>query len=547
MASIYYNGLIGLKNAGVPTEYTEEQMSEYIKCVQDPIYFINNYCMIVSLDKGIVPFKLYDYQVKFVRAMHDNRKVISMQPRQQGKTQTVAAYILWCTLFSRNDVGEPKPVSVAILANKGAASREILDRYRFMYHGLPMWMQSGVLTWNKGDIALENKSKVFTGATSADGIRGKSVNILYVDEVAIVPNTVAEAFFTSTYPTISSGESTKIILTSTPLGYNHFWKFWNEAVNGTNGFTPVQIHYHEHPGRGEKWAAEQKAMLGELKFNQEVMCNFLGSSSTLIDPDTIGRMSAKPKIYSKDGLDLYQPPIKRDPAAADKNNTDHSYVIVVDTSKGLGGDYSAFVIIDVTTVPYQLVGKYRNNKIMPMLYPSIIHKTATEYNNAYVLFELNASEQVPHIMYYEMEYENIFFVNRAKNGQVISGGFGGASQTQLGVITDKKTKRIGCSNIKAIIEEKKLDIFDVDTISELSTFIQVKDSYAADDGYHDDIAMCLVLFGWLSTQPYFKDLINVDMRTLMYKNRMDAIDAEVLPLGQFWTGREEETAEVFNF
>jgi hypothetical protein len=549
MASQYYNGLHGLRNAGFPAEYTLEQMDEYIKCMDDPVYFINNFCKIVSLDRGEIPFSLYDYQVKFVRAMHENRKVISMQPRQQGKTQTVAAYILWYSLFSTNETGDKKPVTVAILANKGAASREILARYKFMYQNLPYWMQSGVITWNKGDIELENKSIVFTGATSADGIRGRSVNLLYVDEVAIVQNTVADAFFTSTYPTISSGETTKIILTSTPLGYNHFWKFWQEAIEGRNGFVPIQIHYHEHPGRGEKWASEQRAILGELKFNQEVMCNFLGSSLTLISPDVIGRMAGIQKIYSKDGLDIYEPSLKKDYLDFDnkKVDKDHVYVIVVDTSKGLGGDYSAFIVFDVSTVPYKMVAKYRNNTIVPMLFPSIIYKIARDYNDAYVLFELNSSEQVPHIMYYELEYENIFFISQGKRGQEISAGFGGGGSTRLGVNTDKKVKRIGCANAKSLVEEGKILITDIDTIAELSTFIQVKDSYAADDGYHDDLAMCLVLFGWMTTQPYFKDLINVDLRMLMYKSRMDAIDAETLPIGHFWTGSEEQKEEMFNF
>lgn len=550
---IYYNNIPNLKNVGVKIEWTEDTFQEYLKCREDPIYFINTYCKIVSLDAGIVPFKLFDYQTRFIKAMHENRRVISMQPRQQGKTQTVAAYILWYTLFStavdEDGAQTAKPVSVAILANKGAASREILARYKFMYQGLPMWLQSGVITWNKGDVELENGSVCFTAATSADGIRGKSVNLLYVDEVAIVPNTVAEEFFTSTYPTISSGKTTKIVLTSTPLGYNHFWKFWNEAVNGINGFVPIHIKYYEHPGRDEKWAAAQKEMLGPLKFNQEVECNFLGSSATLIDAGIIGQLFGKPYIYSKDGLDIQETVIKKDSMLEDGTVVpkDHSYVIVVDTSKGVGGDYSAFVIIDVTLPPYKVVGKYRNNKISPLLYPSIIHKMAMEYNEAFVLFELNASEQVPHILYYEMEYENILFVTRnTKNGQVISGGFGGGSQ-QLGVMTDKKTKRIGCSNIKSIIEEKKLEIFDVDIIAELSTFIVVKDSYAADDGYHDDLAMCLVIFGWLSTQPYFKDMIDVDLRKIMYNSRMESIDAETLPIGNFWMGREEETKELLNF
>ena len=264
MAQIY-NSNQNLKAAGVTIEFTPEQVEDYLKCAQDPIYFIENYCMIVSLDYGLVPFKLYECQKKKVNIIHENRKVILMEGRQQGKTTTAAAYILWYTLFQ-----EAK--TVAILANKATAAREVLSRYQTMYENLPHWLQQGVTGWNKGDIELENKSKVFTAATTISGIRGKSVNLLYVDETAIIPNTVAEQFFTSVYPTISAGETTKILLSSTPLGYNHFWKFWNDAENDRNGFVPLFIPYWEIPGRDEKWALEQKKMLGDLKYNQEVLC-----------------------------------------------------------------------------------------------------------------------------------------------------------------------------------------------------------------------------------------------------------------------------------
>jgi Terminase large subunit, T4likevirus-type, N-terminal/Terminase RNaseH-like domain len=536
MANIYYNGNSNLKGVGNPISYTAEEIDIYMKCKDDPIYFIKNYCKIVSLDHGLVKFSLYGYQEKFIQSMQDERRVIAKMPRQMGKTQTVAAYVLWYCLFNSSK-------TVAILANKGAAAREIMARFQLMYEYVPFFLQRGVKTWNKGDIELENGSKVFTGATSSSGIRGKSVNFLYVDEAAIIPNNVAEDFFTSTYPTISAGQTTKIVLTSTPLGYNHFWKFWNEALTGVNEFKAVDVHYSEHPDRNQEWADKQKSLLGELKFNQEVLCSFLGSSATLIDADTIARMFGKPTIFSKDGLDIYEKPIKGNKEAKTK---DHAYVMTVDTSKGVGGDASTFAIIDVSQVPYRLVGKYKNNKISPMLFPSIIYKVARDYNDAYVLFEINATEQVPHILYYEMEYENILFVSRGSKGQQISAGFN-QSALQLGINTDKKTKRIGCANLKSIIEEKKLEIYDNDVISELSTFIQVKDSYAADEGYHDDLAMTLVIFGWLTTQAYFKDLVDIDLRKEIYQSRIDSIEMEQLPVGWFTDGTEKPEEELFNF
>jgi hypothetical protein len=397
-----------------------------------------------------------------------------------------------------------------------------------MYENLPIWLQQGVTTWNKGDIELENGSIVFTAATSTSGIRGKSVNLLYVDEAAIIPNNVAEQFFTSVYPTISAGETTKILLSSTPLGYNHFWKFWNDAEEERNGFVPLFIPYREIPGRTEAWAEEQRRLLGELKFNQEVLCKFLGSSLTLVAADTIAQLSPKSPIYSKDGLDVYENVEK-----------DHIYTIVADTAKGVGGDYSAFSVIDCTEMPYQVVAKYRNNTISPLLYPSVLYKTGTEFNNAYVLIELNSSEQVAEILYSEYEYENVIFVNRTTQGQVVSGGFGGG-KSQLGVVTDRKVKRIGCSNFKSLVEEKKLLIHDIDTISEISTFIEKRGTYAADEGYNDDLVMGLVLFSWLTTNSYFKELTNINIRKELYDKRIQMIEEEMTPFGIIDDGIEEE-------
>ncbi len=522
MATKTYLGNANLKAVGVELEYTEDQIQEYIKCAKDPIYFIETYCKIVTLDHGLQPFKLYECQKNKVNVIHSNRKVILMEGRQQGKTTTSAAYILWYTLFQESK-------TVAILANKATAAREVLYRYQLMYENLPIWLQQGVSTWNKGDIALENGSIVFTAATSRQGIRGKSVNLLYVDETAIIPNNLAEEFFTAVYPTISAGETTKILLSSTPLGYNHFWKFWNDAQHDRNGFVPLFIPYWEIPGRDEAWAEEQRRLLGELRFNQEVLCNFLGSSLTLIAAGTIAQLSPESPIYSKDGLDVYE--------KVEKNKT---YVIVADTAKGVEGDYSAFQIIDVTEMPYKQVGKYRDNKISPLLYPSVIYKVAKEFNEAYVLVEINVSEQVAEILYNEYEYENIVFVNRTTGGQVVSGGFGGG-KTQLGVITDKKVKRIGCSNFKSMAEEKKLIIRDADTISEISTFIQKRNSYEADEGYHDDLVMPFVLFSWLTTNPYFKDLTNINIRKELYEKRIQDIEQELTPFGLIDDGHDDSS------
>lgn len=532
----YYNSNANLKSAGQTMQFSEDNVREYLKCAEDPVYFINNYCTIISLDHGLVPFKLYPCQEKKIKIIHENRKVILMEGRQQGKTTSSAAYILWYTLFQ-----EAK--TVAILANKATAAREVLSRYQLMFEHLPKWMQQGVTGWNKGDIELENGSVVFTAATSASGIRGKSVNLLYVDEAAIIPNTVADQFFASVYPTISAGSTTKILLSSTPLGYNHFWKFWNDAEHDRNGFVPLFIHYSEIPGRDEAWANEQHRLLGDLKFNQEVLCKFLGSSLTLINANSIANMSPDSPIYSKDGLDVYEEPVRENTDIGHPGNT---YVLVADTAKGVGGDYSAFVVIDMTTTPYKVVAKYRDNKISPLLYPSVIYKVGKDYNNAFVLVEINSSEQVADILYSEYEYENILFVNRSGDGQTISGGFGGG-KTQLGVVTDKKVKRIGCANFKTLVEEQKLLIPDADIISEISTFIQVKNSFEADDGYHDDLVMPLVLFSWATTNPYVKELSNINIRHVIYQNQIKMIEDQLTPFGFYDDGNRDDDQVVPNF
>jgi len=521
MENSSYNGNSLLKPIGFEMQYTSEQVREILKCKEDPIYFIENYCYIVSLDKGLILFKLYDCQREKVEVIMNNRKVILMEGRQQGKTITSAACILHYTIFNSNK-------TVAILANKSTAAREVLSRYQIMYENLPLWMQQGIKTWNKGDVELENGSKVFTSATSTSGIRGKSVNWLYIDEAAIIPNNVAEEFFTSTYPTIMAGETTKVLLTSTPLGYNHFWKYWNDAQEGRNGFVALQIPYWKIPGRDEKWAEEQKSVLGELKFNQEVLCTFLGSSNTLISPDTIARMSPIPFMHEKDGLDILEYPVPG-----------HIYFTTVDTSRGIGGDYSAFTVIDTTEYPYKIVAKYRNNKISPLLYPTVIHKVSKEYNSAYVLVEINdIGQQVADIIHNDLEYENMIWVGSdARYGQVLSSS---GRSSILGVRTTKQVKRIGCATLKSLVEENKLLVFDRDIISEFSTFIEHNGVFQADEGYNDDLTMTLVLFAWATNDPMFKDLMNANNRQALYSSQMQNIEDELTPFGFIDNGQSTE-------
>lgn len=521
MADTSYHGNSNLKPIGHDHDFTEEQVKEILKCREDPVYFIETYCHIVTLDQGLQLFKLYECQKEKVDIIMNNRKVILMEGRQQGKTVTAAACILHYTLFEADK-------TVAIMANKSTAAREVLGRYQIMYENLPIWMQQGVRTWNKGDVELENNSRVFTSATTTSGIRGKSVNWLYIDEAAIIPNNIAEEFFTSVYPTISAGETTKILLTSTPFGYNHFWKFWNEAEEGTNGFVSHFIPYTSIPGRDEKWAEEQQKLLGDVKFTQEVLCDFLGSTNTLVSASTIARLSSQMPSFTKNNLDIYKDP-----------EEGHYYCICVDTSRGIGGDFSAFTVIDITSMPYKVVAKFRDNKISPMLYPEIIAKVGAEFNNAYVLVETNdIGQQVVDILHSEIEYDNIFTSATEKGKQFLTSGFKKVSK--LGIMTSQRVKRQGCLAFKNLIEEQKLLLFDADIIHEISTFIEKGNTFQADEGYHDDLIMTLVLFGWLTTQPFFSDLMDVNVREGLYKSQMQDIESNLVPYLRV-DGQEEET------
>jgi hypothetical protein len=494
--------------------YTEWELEEFEKCKDDPIYFIRNYVKIISLDHGLVKFNCFDFQEKYIRMILDNRKTICKLFRQGGKTTCTAAAICWAIIFSDT------PQNVAVLAHKASGAREILSRIKLMYEELPPFLQHAVKEWNKGSIWLSNGSKVTAAATSASAARGGSINWLYLDEYAFVGANIADEFFASVFPTLSSGKTTKISVTSTPIGYNHFWKMWDEAEKGINGFKTFTANYWERPGYDDDWAKDQKRVLGQLKFNQEILMHFLGSSNTLIAGEYIAKMTPVDPEYTKDGLDVQVRP-----------EQGHVYVAVVDTSRGVEGDSSVVSMIDITCTPYRLVAKYRSNTIHPMLFPSIIYKMATDYNNAFVLNEINDNGQsISDTLFHEMEYENLLWISKEKGGQKVSSGFGGGT-SQSGVRTDKLVKRVGCSTLKTLIEENNLLVYDRQYIQEFSTFTEIKGSFKADAGYHDDCVMTLVLFAWLTTQPYFKELTNVNLRTTIYQQQIEAIQNQLTPFG----------------
>ena len=518
-----YLGNPNLKKANVQQEWTKEELQEYKKCMDNPQYFIENYIMIVSLDEGLVPFKLYDFQKEMIGTFHNNRFTICKLPRQSGKSTTIIAYLLHYVLFNST-------VNVAILANKAATARDLLGRLQLAYEHLPKWLQQGVMSWNKGSLELENGSKILASSTSASAVRGGSYNIIFLDEFAYVPANVAEQFFSSVYPTISSGKTTKVMIVSTPHGMNMFYKLWVDAEEQRNEYVPIEVHWSEVPGRDAEWKEQTIKNTSEAQFNTEFECEFLGSIDTLVSPAKLKTLTYRTPITSNAGLDVYVNPQK-----------DHTYFITADVSRGTANDYSAFVVTDVTEIPYRVVAKYRDNEIKPLLFPSKIYNVARAYNQAFVMIEVNdIGEQVASTMQFDLEYDNLIMASmRGRAGQVMGGGFSGG-RAQLGVRTTKAVKRVGCSNLKQLIEDSKIIIEDLEIINELSTFIIKGQSFEADEGCNDDLVACLFLFAWATDQQYFKELSDQDIRATMMKEQQDALEQDMAPFGFIVDGLEEE-------
>jgi hypothetical protein len=515
-----------LKRANTPIQFTEEQIIEFLTCKEDPVYFAKKYIKIVNVDDGLVKFNMWPFQERLVSNFHKNRFNIAKMPRQVGKTTTVVSYLLHYIVFNDN-------VNVGILANKASTSREILSRLQLSYENLPKWMQQGIVSWNKGSLELENGSKIIAASTSASAVRGMSFNIIFLDEFAFVPNHIADDFFASVYPTISSGKSTKVIVVSTPKGMNHFYRMWHDAERGKNSFVATEVHWSEVPGRDEEWKAQTIANTSEEQFRAEHLCEFLGSIGTLINPSKLKILVYDDPIKRSKGLDVYENPIE-----------DHSYLITVDVARGMGNDYSAFVVFDITNFPYRVVAKYKNNEIRPMLFPNIINEVAKGYDNAWILVEVNdIGDQVANILHYDLEYDNILMCSmRGRAGQLVGSGFSG-KKSQLGVRTTAAVKKLGCSNLKLLIEDDKLLVNDYDIIAEMTTFIQKHNSFIAEEGCNDDLVMCLVIFAWLVAQDYFKEMTNNDIRKRIYEEQKNQIDQDMSPFGFISDGLED--MEVF--
>lgn len=527
-----YNGNSLLKRANQAIDWTPELVNEYIKCSQDPVYFTEKYMKIINIDRGLVGFTLYPYQKKMLESFANNRFNIITTARQAGKSTTTCAFILWYIIF------HPEK-TVALLANKGDTAREILGKIQLAYQHLPKWLQQGVKEWNKGSFELENNSRVIATATSSDGIRGYAINLLFIDEAAFIENW--DEFFTSVYPTISSGTESKVILVSTPNGLNHFYSIWVNAIEGRSQYNAVKVLWQDVPGRDEAWKNDTLAAMNfdAQKFDQEYNCEFLGSSGTLIAGWKLKELVHQTPIVAKEGLTQYAAPVPG-----------HVYAMVCDVSRGKGLDYSAFQLIDITQMPYQQTVVYRSNAVTPVDYADTIHRIARAYNNAAVLVEINdIGEQVSHTLHYDFGYENVLFTeNAGAAGKRITGGFSG-NKVDKGIRTTKIVKAVGCSILKLLVEQNQLIINDFHTINELSTFSKKGTSYEAEPGKHDDLVMCLVLFGWFSEQQYFKDFTNINTLMALRDKSEEDMEQDMAPFGFVDDGMDpyfEETVSLGN-
>ena len=522
-----YLGNPNLKKVNTRIEFTEDDIKEFLKCKDNPVYFAEKFVQIVNVDRGLIPFDMYPFQKKLIRNFHNNRFNICKMPRQTGKSTTCVSYLLHYVIFNDN-------VNVAILANKASTARDLLGRLQLAYENLPKWMQQGIIAWNKGSMELENGSKVLAASTSASAVRGGSYNIIFLDEFAFIPNHIAEDFFASVYPTISSGQSTKVIMVSTPHGMNHFYRYWHDAERGRNDYIPTEVHWSEVPGRDAEWKEQTIKNTSEEQFRTEFECEFLGSVDTLISASKLKLLVYEDPKTINGGLAIYTEPIPN-----------HDYIITVDVARGIQKDYSAFIVFDTPSIPYKVVARYRNNTIKPMLFPNIIHEVAQGYNDAYILCEVNdIGDQVASILNFDLEYENILMcAMRGRAGQIVGTGFSG-KKTQLGVKMSVTTKKVGCSNLKTLIEDDKLLLSDYETIAELTTFIQRKQSFEAEEGCNDDLAMCLVIFSWLVVQDYFKEMTDNDVRKRMYEEQRNQIEQDMAPFGFVSDGLDDMNDQV---
>jgi hypothetical protein len=509
-----YRGNKNLKRSNIQHNFTEEQVREWVKCAQDPIYFIETYVKVVHVDRGLIPMILYEYQKEIITAAVENRRVICKIPRQAGKSTCVAAFALHQILFIDN-------YNILIAANKGKTAQEIMKKVQTSFEHLPKWLQQGIVPggFNKSTIELENGSRCMATSTSADSARGYAFNVVILDEFAFLPRTVADEFFTSIYPTISSGETTKMIVISTPKGLNHFYKMYTEAVDKKTDYLPIEIEWDDVPGRDEKFKEEQIRNFGSERWQQEFECAFLGSSNTLISARKLRELTFNDPIKKvMDDINIFEMPKK-----------DRLYFITFDGSEGKNLDYHAFIVYDITERPFNIVATWRNRSMDPLLVPDVLYHAGMMYNYAFILIESKSSgSQIAGELYYKKEYLNLLGAanNHGRNGQQLTN----YSRDAVGLNTSERSRDTGCTNLRMIIENDQIFLNDHVIIEELSNFaLQTNRKYKAEEGFNDDLVMCLVVFAWATTQTFFQNLSEVNVRDILAE-RQKEISEYLLPM-----------------
>lgn len=519
-----------LKKPGVLMNPDPAMVEEYRKCASDPDYFIRRYMKIVHVDRGLIPFHMYDYQKKIVKTVRNNRYSLINMCRQSGKSTAIVGFVCHYMLF--NDFK-----NIAILANKESTAMEILGRVQRAYQHLPMWLQSGVTEWNKKTCELENGCKITAAATSSDTIRGHSFSVVIIDEAAHIEGW--EDFFTSVYPTISSGAETKLVLISTPKGLNHFYKLWRESEQGKNEYERIEVQWKDVPGRDLEWKEKTLAAMSynNDKFAQEYECSFLGSSNTLIAGWKLKELIWEEPINEKDGLRQYDAPKPK-----------RNYAITVDVSEGKGLDYSTFVVSDISQMPYKMVCCFRSNQMTATDFGTYVHHMAIAYNQAHVLVETNVpmGYEVARYLYSDLEYENVIFTkNRGRKGLSITTA--GGDGVMMGLKTSKQTKASGCSLLKMLVEGNQYVINDFHTIEELNRFSKnTRGLWAAEEGSHDDMTMCLVNFAWMTGQDYFLELTDINTMDNLSELEKDRLGQEMMKFGYIDNHQPEEETTPFN-
>lgn len=475
-SNIYYRNNENLKAENINIDYEVWQVKEIQKCFNDPVYFIKNYVKIVT-PKGLELFDLRDYQEKIVHLIDKEKRIIYMSGRQSGKTASAAAYIVHYIIFNSYK-------RVAILANKEATSKEIFDRVQLTFEHLPIWLKCGIKEWNKKSMLLDNGSSVIIGSTSSSSISGKSINLLYIDEAALISKQMANDFFDSILPVVSADPEAKIVISSTPKKLNHFYRMWKDAVSGKSGYKYLKVEWWEVPGRDEKFKEKIINEKGIEHWEQEYAVEFLGSGGSLLSSKTLK------SIVTEDPLEVRMNGKFRIFKYPEKNK---SYIVFVDVGEGIGKDDSVCQIIDISVLPYEQVAVYQDNEIKPRLFNVVIDKLGKYYNEALVVIETNScGQEVANNLNYESEYENIFY------------------DKDFGIKTTKLTKKIGCGEFKSMMETMKIKIRDEKTLTQLANFSDNgKGSYGSEDG--DDLVMPFIIFSyWINRDEYVSNWLDID-------------------------------------